>query len=53
MDRLFQWTSEFINFANSADRLGCELVTLNPWIWAKEAPRYYFALRKIANHIFY
>jgi len=40
----FEWTSEFI--INSADRLGCELVTLNQDM-GERGSRYYFVLKKI------
>lgn len=39
----FEWTSEFI--INSADRLGCELVTLNQDM-GERGSRYYFILKK-------
>ena len=39
----FEWTSEFI--INSADRLGCELVTLNQDM-GERGSRYYFVLKK-------
>ena len=40
----FQWTSEFI--INSAERLGCELVTLNQDM-GERGSRYYFKLKKL------
>jgi len=39
----FEWTSEFI--INSADKLGCELVTLNQDM-GERGSRYYFVLKK-------
>ena len=39
----FEWTSEFI--INSADRLGCQLVTLNQDM-GERGSRYYFILKK-------
>jgi len=39
----FEWTSEFI--INSAERLGCELVTLNQDM-GERGSRYYFVLKK-------
>ena len=39
----FEWTSEFI--INSADRLGCQLVTLNQDM-GERGSRYYFVLKK-------
>ena len=39
----FEWTSEFI--INSADKLGCELVTLNQDM-GERGSRYYFILKK-------
>lgn len=40
----FEWTSEFI--INSAERLGCELVTLNQDM-GERGSRYYFILKKL------
>ena len=40
----FEWTTEFI--INSAERLGCELVTLNQDI-GERGSRYYFVLKKL------
>ena len=39
----FEWTSEFI--INSADKLGCELITLNQDM-GERGSRYYFVLKK-------
>jgi hypothetical protein len=40
----FEWTTEFI--INSAERLGCELVTLNQDM-GERGSRYYFVLKKL------